>query len=67
MELVELLAMAFTSMLPSATPRAISSILTISLVVKNGLLALTRPAELMLPLPFLLHHLLYCCSHIISH
>ncbi|KAM6099595.1 LOW QUALITY PROTEIN: olfactory receptor 51H1-like [Theristicus caerulescens] len=67
LELVELLAMAFKKYVAICNPLSYSSILTTSLVVKNGLLALARAAGLMLPLPFLLSCLLYCCSHIISH
>ncbi|KAK4829184.1 LOW QUALITY PROTEIN: hypothetical protein QYF61_002449 [Mycteria americana] len=63
---VELLAMAFNKYV------AICNLLSYKLhpdhlPVKNGLLALVRAARLMLPLPFLLRHLPYCRSHIISH
>lgn len=54
MESVELLAMAFNKYVAICNPLSYKSILIISLVLKNGLLALKRTAGLMLPLPFLL-------------
>ncbi|XP_009864603.1 PREDICTED: LOW QUALITY PROTEIN: olfactory receptor 52K2-like [Apaloderma vittatum] len=58
--------MAFNKYFAICSPFIHNSILTISLVVKNGLLALARVAGLMLPLLFLCL-LPYCCSHTISH
>ncbi|NXA56277.1 O52K1 protein, partial [Nothocercus julius] len=62
-----LLAMAFDRYVAVCNPLRYNSILTSSLIVKIGLLALLRASGLMLPLPFLLRRLPYCHSHVISH
>ncbi|XP_064361374.1 olfactory receptor 52K1-like [Dromaius novaehollandiae] len=67
MESAVLLAMAFDRYVAVCNPLRYSSILTSSLIVKIGLLALLRASGLMLPLPFLLRRLPYCRSHVISH
>ncbi|XP_067159701.1 olfactory receptor 52K1-like [Apteryx mantelli] len=67
MESAVLLAMAFDRYVAVCNPLRYSSILTNSLIAKIGLLALVRASGLMLPLPFLLHRLPYCRSHVISH
>ncbi|NXE57738.1 O52K1 protein, partial [Casuarius casuarius] len=67
MESAVLLAMAFDRYVAVCNPLRYSSILTNSLIAKIGLLALLRASGLMLPLPFLLHHLPYCRSHVVSH
>ncbi|KAM9300301.1 LOW QUALITY PROTEIN: uncharacterized protein RDI95_015639 [Morus bassanus] len=63
-ESVELLDTAFNKYVATCNFLSYSWILTLSLVVRNGLLALARAAGLM-SLPFLLHHLLYYCSRVI--
>ncbi|NWX93438.1 O52K1 protein, partial [Nothoprocta pentlandii] len=62
-----LLAMAFDRYVAVCHPLRYGSILTGSLVVTIGLLALLRASVLMLPLPFLLRRLPYCRSRVISH
>ncbi|NWY07624.1 O52K1 protein, partial [Nothoprocta ornata] len=62
-----LLAMAFDRYVAVCHPLRYGSILTGSLVVTIGLLALLRASVLMLPLPFLLRRLPYCHSRVISH
>ncbi|XP_077200313.1 olfactory receptor 52K1-like [Paroedura picta] len=67
MESAVLLAMAFDRYVAICQPLRYNTILTHSLIVKVGLMALARGVLLMSPLPFLLRWLPYCGSHIISH
>ncbi|NWI21026.1 O52K1 protein, partial [Crypturellus soui] len=62
-----LLAMAFDRYVAVCHPLRYGSILSGSLVLAIGLVALLRAVGLMLPLPLLLRRLPYCGSHVVAH
>ncbi|XP_067403121.1 olfactory receptor 52K1-like [Emydura macquarii macquarii] len=62
-----LLAMAFDRYVAICNPLRYATILTNSLIVKIGLVALSRAVLFVVPLPFHLRRLPFCQSHVISH
>ncbi|XP_074863786.1 olfactory receptor 52K1-like [Carettochelys insculpta] len=67
MESALLLAMAFDRYVAICNPLRYATILTHSVIVQIGLVALARAVLLMTPLPFLVRRLPFCQSRVISH
>ncbi|ELR55994.1 hypothetical protein M91_16851, partial [Bos mutus] len=67
MESTVLLAMAFDRYVAICHPLRYTTVLTDTIIVRIGVVAMVRGSILMLPCPFLIQRLSFCQSHVIPH